>query len=154
MRRAANVIEDKFRDQIIKKSSANAFLEKLVSAGVPEKLLENLRTERHAHKYVHLVSAQMVFNLALHEDFARLVMTPDNKEHFLTLLLVILKKPAHPQIAAILLEILLGRIILSHQGLRQALSDQRALHRARSGPAGLPVQKGFGYIVRGWNISP
>lgn len=83
-------------------------MQKIVDARVPEKLLENLRKGRHSHKFVNLLSAQIVFNLCLHEDFARLVFTAEDRENLLTLMLVIVKQPALPQVSAILLEILLG----------------------------------------------
>jgi hypothetical protein len=78
---------------------------------IPQKLLEFIREKKHSHKIIALYSSQIFFNLALNKTFTESLFDDKNtKENLISLILVILKSPTHPQVACILLEILLGSI--------------------------------------------
>ena len=107
------LIVDKFQNYLITKSSADRFIRLWVEKEIPQLLLEDIRAKKHSHKLVPLFTIQSFFNLSLNTSFCEaLFQEKQTKENLVSLLLVILKSPAHPLVAGIILEIFLGRLRL------------------------------------------
>ena len=104
---------DKFQNSLITKSSAEKFIRFLVKKEIPQLLFEDIRVKKHPHKLIPLFGVQIFFNLSLNQTFCEVLFQERHtKENLVSLLLVILKSPARPLVAGIILEIFLGRLRL------------------------------------------